>query len=170
MSSKKKRQQAAAKNAAFNSGSHFAVIVGIVIAIMLFTYSGGGASLRRWVSTEGVVADAYTTEATESKAETYHAVIRYTDGEGETHEAAALLLETPLDDQIGQTVEIEYKASGSVRVVGNCSEQDDTTTTRNLIIGIVAVIGVYFLSEIVKYFIPPEMVYEKIQGLKKKKD
>lgn len=171
MTKKEKREaKAAAGRSSSGGGSQIAVVIGIVVAIFLFTYSGGGAAQQKWVPAQGVITDAYTEEPSDDSGEAAsYAVVRFTDGIGKEREETALQLVTAMDDRIGETVDIEYRASNGVRIAGNFVDTKDTTT-RNLILAMVAVIGVYFLSEIIKRILPPEMVYEKLTGKKAKKD
>ena len=170
MTKKEKREAKAAAGRSSSGGSQIAVVIGIVVAIFLFTYSGGGAAQQKWVPAQGVITDAYTEEPSDDSGEAAsYAVVRFTDGIGKEREETALQLVTAMDDRIGETVDIEYRASNGVRIAGNFVDTKDTTT-RNLILAMVAVIGVYFLSEIIKKILPPEMVYEKLTGKKAKKD
>lgn len=113
MTKKEKRAaKAAANSSAAGSIGHIAVIGGIVAALLLFTFSGGGATQQKWNPAQGVVTEAYTvTEATDTQAAGSYAQIRYTDAGGAEHEELALPLQTALDDAVGETVDVEDRKS-----------------------------------------------------------
>lgn len=143
----------------------FAIILGVVVGLIIFSFSGGSSSVetKDWVETTGTVEAAY--ELTDTEVETgagYYADINYDTKAGETRTERSLRLKTDLSDMVGDTVAIKYDLDGSgVLVVGNVK---GSTPFSNLdVIDIVFIVGtisvISGISIVIRRFLPSQEEY-----------
>jgi hypothetical protein len=153
------QEQKRAKKASNLSG----IVLGVIIALVIFSLSGGSSNTRNWTEATGTIVDAYElTEADGDDDAGFYADIDFVTTADLERTERSKALKTDLSDEIGSTVDIKYNPDGTgVLVVGNVKSSGNFSdlefTDILFIVGAIAVIS--GIGVLIKRFMPTQEQY-----------
>lgn len=144
------------------------ILVGVVVALIVFSFSGMSASnTKNWTEGVGTVISTYTITEEENEEEAgIYADIEFVDNTGATRTERSVTLKSELTEYVGKVMEIKYNPSGEgVTVVG--MEATTKMTAFQMIMITVIIFVIFGVGELIKKALPTPEEYKQRHPRKK---
>lgn len=143
------------------AGNLSGIVIGVIMALVIFSFSGVSQNTRVWTEGVGTVIRTYTIleEKNEGEAAAY-ADIQFVDSAGETRTERSNALQTDMTEFEGKTVEIKYNSKGTgVLVIGN--EKKTSLEWTHIAFIVAAIFIIVKISDVIKKSLPTPEEYAK---------